>query len=185
MEGNCVDGDECLFSHINHGIKQSEHTRNNIEVKCGKCSKGYTNQFEVARHHWRSHEEINCNFCGKNLNSRHALKIHKEKDHNMKMNPDCKYFLEGKCVDKEECLYSHNLNSNQNTQKKTRINSKNDFCKDGLNCPRVDCEFGDDKHRRIKEVPCRFQEKCAKQECPFKHTRKTDFHKNKMFNRKI
>ena len=62
--------------------------KNTIEVKCGKCSKEYTNQFEVARHHWRSHEEINCNLCGKNLNSRHALKIHKEKDHNMKMNQE-------------------------------------------------------------------------------------------------
>ena len=112
-------------------------------------------------------------------------KIHKEKEHNMKMNQECRFFFEGKCIDAEECLYSHNKTSTQHPQKKTRSNIQNDFCKDGLKCPRVDCEYGDEKHRRIKDVPCRFQENCAKQECPFKHNRKTNIHKNKMFKRKI
>ena len=46
---------------------------------------------------------------------------------------------------------------------------------DGLNCARIDCEYGDEKHSQIKDVPCRFEENCTKSECPFKHTKKNGF----------
>ena len=170
-----VKSDTDLESHM-----KSKH----LKEKCDKCSKEYTTKFEMTRHIWRSHEEISCNYCGDTVSSRQELKSHKEQEHNIKMNQNCRFFNDGKCVDASECLYSHNNTNNQTTRKNTRRNNQTDFCKDGLKCARIDCEYGDEKHRRIKDVPCRFQENCSKSECPFKHNQKTDFHKNKIIKRK-
>ena len=95
--------------------------------------------------------------------------------------------VEGKCTDAEECLYVHSKTVNIGTKKRflNKSNTEDSYCKDGLKCARVDCEYNDDKHQRIRDVPCRFQESCAKQECPFKHNFKSDFHKNPKTKRRI
>ena len=135
----------------------------------------------MTRHQWRNHSDINCKFCGDNLRSRVELKVHKEQVHNMKVTQECRFFSNGHCVDADECLYSHNKdNSNkQHIQRKTRFIIYSDYCKDGLNCARIDCEYGENKHRRIKDVPCKFQANCKKPECPFKHNENLDFHKSR------
>ena len=105
----------------------------------------------------------------------------------MKLIQEYKFFNDGQCVDADECLYSHNKDKSnkEQTQRKKRSIVDTDFCKDGLNCAQVDCEYGDDKHRRIRDVPCRFQENCTKQECPFKHIKNLDFHKGRNNKRKL
>ena len=214
-EGHCVDENECLYNHVikENLCQQKEQAtskgndkkictncyswfksdsdlekHNNInhtKQKCDKCPKEYTNKFEVSRHQWRSHEQIDCNYCGNTLSSRHELKRHKENDHKIKMNQECRFFFEGKCVDSEECLFSHSKTGNQGKQKRAMSKTETDFCKDGLNCPRVDCEYSENHHRRIKDVPCKFQESCAKQECPFKHNLNLVFQKNQKSKRKM
>ena len=135
----------------------------------------------MTRHNWRCHNEIDCKFCGDTLGSRHELKTHKEQVHKMKMTQACRFFSEGQCVHADECLYSHNKDNSikQHTQKKNRFTIDTEFCKDGLKCARVDCEYSEEKHQKIHDVPCKFQKNCKKKECPFKHNEQLDFHRSR------
>ena len=104
----------------------------------------------------------------------------------MKISQECRFFYERQCVDADECLYNHNTDNlnKQHTPRKRRFKIDTDFCKDGVSCARIDCEYSDDKHRRIRDVPCKFQENCKKQACPFRHNEQLNFHKNRNLQRK-
>ena len=78
--------DSDLENHVN-----SKH----LKMKCDKCMKEYQSKFEITRHIWRSHQEIDCNYCGKTVSSRQDLKSHKEIEHNIKINQNCKFFEDG------------------------------------------------------------------------------------------
>ena len=155
--------------------------------KCEQCNKDYSSQFELKRHMWRSHEGIGCNYCETRLENRHELKRHKMNKHNIMKIPDCKFHEEGRCVDAEECLYNHigTSKARENILENTKESQKRqNFCKKGLKCDRQDCEIGEDGHKTIKEVPCRFQQRCNKQSCPFKHENSTsDFQGSRNKNR--
>ena len=173
--------DKCSVSFKTKAELDSHTKSKHTLVRCDQCSKEYLNRFEMTRHIWRNHTEIDCKLCGDILGSRQELKVHKEHDHNIKMTQECRFFSNGHCVDADECLYSHNKdNSNkQHIQRKTRFIIDSDYCKDGLDCARIDCEYGENKHRKIKDVPCKFQANCKKPECPFKHNENLDFHKSR------
>ena len=154
----------------------AEHVKKkHIKETCEKCPKQYSSKFQMQRHIWRSHEEINCNLCEINLQSRHDLKRHKVEDHKITQSHVCKFFKENRCVDDDECLYKHDVNDT--TSETTSERAKNDsntnetkFCKKGLKCLRTECPIGDSGHQRIRDVPCKYKERCNKRECPFKHT---------------
>ena len=76
---------------------------------------------------------------------------------------------QGKCVDAKECLFKHEATNYARTDKNKNFKGKLKCCSKGLKCPRSECEIGDDGHKRIGEVPCKYQLRCTKQNCPFKH----------------
>lgn len=77
------------------------------ENKCDKCPKTYSKDAKMKRHIWRAHEPIECMFCGTEVKSRQELKHHKEQVHSIKKTIQCKFALQGKCIDEDECLFSH------------------------------------------------------------------------------
>jgi hypothetical protein len=150
-----------------------EHIRQSHgREKCQQCNKEYSNNFELKRHIWRSHEIVDCMFCEKKLENRHNLKRHKNIEHMMTRVPNCKFYDEGKCVDGDECLFEHNTTSAASIERKQDANTspkQTKFCKKGLKCERINCDINENGHKRIKEVPCKFQKRCKKPMCPFKH----------------
>ena len=74
-------------------------------------------------------------------------------------------------MDKDECLYKHEESSNKETDTSEMI-----FCKKGMKCPRTECTISNSGHKNIRDVPCKYQQKCKKDYCPFKHLdKKSDF----------
>ena len=161
---------------------QKSHTKE----KCENCSKEYKTKFELKRHMWRSHENIECNFCGNKLENRHELKRHKISEHKMTRVPECKFYEDGRCVDSEECLYEHKTTNQARGAAPKHLEQKIKFCRQGLRCVRSGCDIGDEGHKRIKEVPCKFQQRCKKQDCHFKHERSgSDFWESRNDSRSI
>ena len=167
---NCTTENE-MQTHMKkkHSTKES----------CKKCPKEFSNKFEIKTHIWRSHEEIECNLCDESVASRHVLKRHKEVIHRVKMTQDCKYFKEGYSVNSDKCLFNHNIKKTATSQKlQSSFNVRTEFCKEVLKCPRVDCEYEEDQHRRIKDASCKFQERCKKPECLFKYEKQLVFYQS-------
>ena len=67
----------------------------------------------------------------------------------------CRYFPD--CYDDDECLYEHNL--------------REDSCPNGQKCTDQACSFSEQNHKRrsVNLNLCRYQEKCNRIGCIFKH----------------
>ncbi len=171
---------QCNDKFKTENILANHVTNKHTMQKCNHCPKEYSNKFELRRHNWRSHEQINCNFCGLTLENRHDLKRHKEDEHRVTQVPDCKFYMDGKCVDNDECLYKHEKSQKQTSSEKSLEIQTNSneiiFCKKGLKCPRDECNIGNIGHRKISDVPCKYKQNCKKVSCPFRHSiEKSDF----------
>ena len=145
-----------------HAAVHSQNTEE-AEIKCRKCPKVYSNMSKLRRHDWRSHREIECNICGINLNCRQEISNHRKTEHQMFKKIRCKYYLN--CIDEEECFFDHN-NDSQSQQNKA---GQTRYCPDGERCENQSCKFSEKNHSNMKDVLCRFQAKCNRSECFYKH----------------
>ena len=119
-----------------------------------------------------------CYLCDEEINSRDALVKHKEATHKITKLTVCKFFLESRCFNNDDCLYSHKKSNetdnlehpnNHQTNKSETLKAKRQIvCKKGKKCDRK-CEYPENAHMNIRDVRCNFQEKCTKEKCPFKH----------------
>ena len=135
------------------------------EVKCNKCDKVYSNMSKLRRHDWRSHRQIECNICGVTLESRQEISSHRELVHQMFRKIKCRFYPD--CFDEEECFFVHEEVSNFQSEYQNTKQSR--YCLKGENCDNQSCEYDETKHKKIKDVLCRFQSKCNRSECMFKH----------------
>ena len=143
--------------------KLSQHIKIHTKVqeyKCCKCEKTYTEMNKLRRHDWRSHRKIECTICGEQLESRDQIGTHRKIAHKMTQKIKCKFFPE--CLDGDECFFVHNEIS---SQEKSDIR----YCTEGENCKNQSCEFPERDHKNTSNIPCRFQSKCNKPQCRFKH----------------
>ena len=115
---------------------------------------------KLRRHDWRSQRNIECSICGDMLESRQEIVNHRQKIHRMFRKTPCRYFPE--CLDDNECLYDH----------KSSVNEETDLlgCPQGQNCANQDCTFSEKSHRSLNQTLCRFQWRCNRSACVFKHT---------------
>ena len=148
-------------------------------VKCTKCDKVYSNMSKLRRHDWRSHRAIECNICSEMLISREEISNHRKIEHQMFRRIKCKYFPN--CIDEEECFFDHEDHQSPQT---SGINiGQNRYCSKGNSCDNQSCEFSERNHLNVENVMCRFQAKCSRSECMYKHIMERtsflgDFRKN-------
>ena len=142
---------------LNEHVKT--HTQEK-EFKCSKCDKIYGEMSKLRRHDWRSHRNIDCNICGELLESREQISEHRKIVHKMSKKIKCKFFPD--CLDDDECFFVHEETSSQELE-------GNQNCKEGENCKNQSCEYTEREHKNFKNIMCRFQSKCNKPECRFKH----------------
>ena len=64
-------------------------------------------------------------------------------------------------------FFQHDEESNN--EDKESVKKKSKFCQEGENCRNQSCEYTEEKHIQMKHVMCRFQSKCNRAECAFKH----------------
>ena len=126
---------------------------------CQKCDKPYTSMSLLRRHDWRSHREIECNMCGETLRNREEIKTHRQSKHNMFKKVFCKYFPE--CLDGDECFFEHEKDNS------VSITNESSNCPDGEKCNNQSCNFSEQKH--ASTILCKFQAKCNRLNCQFKH----------------
>ena len=137
--------------HIqNHTIRTDKLT-----FSCNKCDKVYASMNKLRRHDWRSHREVECSICGKGLRSRDEISNHRKIEHNMFRKTKCKYFPN--CIDEDECLFEHDNESK--------------YCPKGSSCDDQSCVFSEVNHVNMPNMLCRFQAKCNRSECMYKHIR--------------
>ena len=85
-------------------------------------------------------------------------------EHNFFRKMKCRYFPN--CIDENECLFEHEeQDSTQSDERK----AKSRYCLKGESCEDQSCEYSEVNHLNVKNVLCRFQAKCSKPECMFKH----------------
>ena len=130
------------------------------EFKCCKCDKSYPAMNKLRRHDWRSHRTIECNICGEQLESRDHISNHRRQVHKMDKKIVCKFFPE--CIDGDECFFIHD-------DALSLEKEKNSYCLDGENCIDQSCEFPEREHKNSNKTLCRYQLKCKKPLCRFKH----------------
>ena len=150
-------GNDELIKHI-----EVDHVTQLEEVNCNKCNKVYSSMDKLRRHDWRSHREIECNICGLNLSSREEISNHRKIEHQMYRKFKCRSFPN--CIDEDECFFEHDDNPDD------RKAERSYFCPQGLNCRNQACDYNQSKHVDVGNVMCRFQTKCNRSECIFKHT---------------
>ena len=143
----------------------SNHIGDNInnELKCNKCDRVYGNMSTLRRHDWRSHRPIDCNICGVKLESRQDISEHRKVEHKMFKRIKCRFYPN--CIDQDECFFIHEESV---PVQETRYRSHG-YCPDGLECHNQSCEYSDNNHKNFKEILCRFQARCNRAECEFKH----------------
>ena len=158
---------ERLEQHRLQHSKTSEVIDSNgeSEVKCGKCEKVYGNMSKLRRHDWRSHREVECNICEMKIRNRSEISVHRRKEHQMYKIAKCRYFPN--CIDADECFFQHDGESHNKS--KVDDMKKLTFCPEGENCRNQSCEYNEEKHKELKHILCRFQSKCNRPECAFKH----------------
>merc|ERR1712013_203644 len=138
-------------------VKQSEN-------ECSKCGKVYSNMSKLRRHDWRSHRTVDCSICGLSIESREQITNHRKTEHNMSKKIKCRYFPN--CIDEDECFFEHD---DEKDKQKEEPSGKSRYCLKGENCQDQSCEYSEVNHLNVKNVMCRFQSKCNKSECMFKH----------------
>ena len=132
---------------------------------------------ELRRHDWRSQRNIECTICGEMLDSRQEIGKHRQNIHTIFRKIPCRYFPE--CLDEDECLFYHKSSSEE-------VKSLS-VCPRGPNCHDQSCTFSEQSHKSLKLDLCRFQEKCNRSGCLFKHTveRKTFLEESRSKQRRI
>ena len=138
--------EEHLISH--------EKPKSKDKLQCCKCEKSYEDMRKLRRHDWRCHRTIECSICGDILRSRQDIRQHRADKHNMFYNRACKFFPD--CFDEDECLFEHK-------------DPKQSTCPMGDNCDNQECSFNEKEHKSLNRISCRFQEKCNRLGCQFKH----------------
>ena len=193
-EGKCIDGEECLFRHSQDGQGEEPQQPGGkddflLKISCEKCQKCYNSKFEVKRHEWRVHEPVDCRLCGQALESRQLLETHKKNIHGITKQRECKYWVNDKCVDGNECLFSHESKIHKydivNTKTSHKENTDNFeiiYCKAGLKCTRT-CGINESGHKKVKDIPCKFGQACKRNICHFKHNSAQGFHGNQKHTR--
>ena len=142
-----------------HDSRTEKHQSSTEQFNCLKCDKVYGHMRKLRRHDWRSHRSIECTICKETLENRQEIVHHRETKHNMLRKIACRYFPD--CYDDEECLYDHiQLSDGEGTPT---------VCPSGLNCADQSCTFSEQNHRSVKNDLCRFQEKCNRKGCLYKH----------------
>ena len=122
---------------------------------CQICNKPYTSMSLLRRHDWRSHRKIECNLCGETLENRQEIKKHRERKHQIYQKTYCKFFPN--CMDGEECLFEHELDSNEAS-----------YCPNGRKCDDQTCKYSEQMHLTTKML-CKFQANCNRLNCPYTH----------------
>ena len=69
----------------------------------------------------------------------------------------CKFYPN--CLNKDECFFVHDEESKQDEE-------EDKYCIEGDNCKNQSCER---EHRSTNNILCRYQSKCSKSTCRFKH----------------
>ena len=103
---------------------------------------------------------IECNICGEQLESRDHISNHRKQVHKMLKKIKCKFFPD--CLDGDECFFVHDDISSLE-------NEKNRYCLEGEKCLDQSCEFPEREHKNGSNTFCRYQSKCKKPVCRFKH----------------
>ena len=147
---------------VNHR-RSHDQSKQVSKIKCSKCEKEYTNMSKLRRHDWRSHRSVDCNICGSSLESREEISNHRKVVHKMSRKTTCRFFPN--CIDEDECFFAHN----QNEESQEDRTGKSRYCLKGEKCEDQSCEYSEVNHLNVKNVICRFQERCNKPECMFKH----------------
>ena len=156
---NSSDGKHVSQEDIEEHVQahRSENTFN-----CDKCNRKYTDMNSLRRHDWRNHREVECNICNEMLSNRQAIGEHRRDKHEIFTTKICKFFPE--CYDGDECFFEH----------KKEEHVKN-VCPNGPTCTDQSCKFSVWSHRNTREILCKFQERCHRANCIFKHTEKKGF----------
>ena len=176
---NKEDLNKHVLSHMENNTNICEERRNETdevnshvkahyketEGKCSKCDKVYSNMSKLRRHDWRSHRAIECNICSEMLNSIEEISNHRKTEHQMIRRVKCKYFPN--CIDEEECFFAHE--DIQSSQSAGLNIGRNRYCPRGESCDNQACEFSERNHLNAENVMCRFQAKCSRSECMYKH----------------
>ena len=71
------------------------------------------------------------------------------------------------CIDEEECFFAHE--DNQSSLSAGLNIGRNRYCPRGESCDSQACEFSENNHLNAENVMCRFQAKCIRSECMYKH----------------
>ena len=168
----CEKCEEIFYSQeglVNHAmVHLSVNSSDDVvkQMQCNKCDKVYENMAKLRRHDWRDHRQIECNICGKLLESRKDISNHRMETHKMFRKIVCRYYPN--CIDQEECFFVHEDQSgfedNRSWQEK--------YCSEGDKCKNQSCKYDESKHKNLKDILCKFQEKCKKFECLYKHEAK-------------
>ena len=128
-----------------------------VEYCCKKCDNIYFDMRKLRRHDWRNHRTIQCTICSEMLESRQDMTSHRQNKHKMFRKLPSRYFPD--CYDGDECLFDHNIKEETNLS----------VCPNGQNCVDQSCSYSEQNHRSQRPNLCRFQEKCNRAGCLFKH----------------
>ena len=75
----------------------------------------------------------------------------------------CRYYPN--CIDQEECFFVQE----EETDSRENLYRQERYCPEGENCINQSCKYDESKHKNMKDILCRFQERCTKSECAYKH----------------
>ena len=146
-------------SLLGEHLKLHEQQSSTTEHRCNQCENGYSDMRQLRRHDWRCHRSIECTICKKMLNSRQDISSHRQNEYGMFRKISCRFYPD--CFDGEECLYEHsNMVPNGES-----ISG----CPNGQNCSDQSCSFNEQKHRNVNQNLCRFQARCNRAGCLYKH----------------
>ena len=181
----------CESSHNNFKSSQdlqkhlNEHSRSSA-IQCKKCDEIFVNEEESKRHRGNncSNNMFKCNECDSIFEENESLSKHMMSQkqveefrcckcdkaypdmsklrqvHKMVKKIKCKFFPD--YLDGDECFFVHDDISSLE-------NEKNRYCLEGEKCLDQSCEFPEREHKNGSNTFCRYQSKCKKPVCRFKH----------------
>ena len=96
--------------------------------------------------------------------SRQEISTHRRNEHDIVRKIKCKFYPD--CIDQDECFFVHKESTPQSEENGNR---QYRYCVQGEECQNQSCEFDETKHKNMKDIMCRFQARCNRSECAFKH----------------